>query len=67
MANGAIARPRVQTITTSEISALADRLEARSRSRLFDSTPEVRNDIRLAAQTLRALLRFVHASDIIAL
>ena len=45
-----------KSITRDEISHLIDRLVARAESRLMNSTPELRSDLRIAAIVLRAAL-----------
>jgi len=48
---------RPTSINREEISALADRLHARSESRLMTGTPELQSDLRVAALVLRAAVR----------
>jgi len=46
----------VTTINREEIGHLCDRLEALAKSRLMAATPELQNDIRIAAFVLRRAL-----------
>jgi len=51
--------PNTTSLTTSELGALADRIFARSISRLAIDTPEQARDLRVASRAIRALLHEV--------
>jgi hypothetical protein len=49
-------RTNVKTLTAGEVTHLADRLFARSQSKLFVASPEVCSDLCVASRVIRSLL-----------
>ena len=62
MADNEAIPQNVTTLSVVEAQALADRLYSRSVSALFDATPEVKRDLRIASRAIRSLLTTVDAT-----